>query len=344
MNIFFSILPDSLGSSVYIYEFFFVKSKRILTKSGADKVLDTVFRLNYKLFNLSSKDLRYKLLVQKLLFSELLPINKKIFQMCAEALSCYVYPEAPYFTASFIGMSRSVCSLFQLGVLLLSCPRHAFGLFVSALFPTFLTALLSPSSQVLCDVKEHGSPPLHKAQYREGSVAAWAGLWGSGTAWGRCSTGALYGCTVPWSLQAPVHLALGLNKNLVVFLLIMAWFKWVPLGDQTAHHINYSIPAGHWCLGLLFNNELNSEQLWWRSKLANFYPLPCSHHLWSFFLSHSLTLQETIMFFFSLCCGESSQAFWSRGTRKKHPALSGGKKLLLSHPPCHPTKANCPLI
>lgn len=63
--------------------------------------------------------------------------------MCAEALSCYVHPEASYFTASFIGMSRNVCSLFQLGVFLLSCPRHAFAVFVSALFPTFLTALLT---------------------------------------------------------------------------------------------------------------------------------------------------------------------------------------------------------
>lgn len=190
-------------------------------------------------------------------------------------------------------MYRNVCSLFQLGLFHLSCPRHAFHVFIRSLFPTFITTLLVPPSRVLCDGKEHRSLPLYEVQCREGSVAlaAWAGLWGSETAWGRYGMRALYGCTVPWSLQAPVHLAVGLplNINPEVFLLIMPWFKWVLLGGQTAHHMNCDILAGHWCLGLLFNNGLNSEQLWRRTKLQNFNPLHCSHPPWCFFLSHSLT-------------------------------------------------------
>lgn len=47
--------------------------------------------------------------------------------MYAEAVSCYIYPEASCFTASFIGMQRNVHSLFQLEVFFFSCPRHVFA-------------------------------------------------------------------------------------------------------------------------------------------------------------------------------------------------------------------------
>lgn len=83
--------------------------------------------------------------------------------MCAEAVSCYIYPEASCFTASFIRMSRNVCSLFQLGVFLVSCPTHAFVIFVSALFPTFFTTLLAPSSGCFVMARSLGILPCTKS-------------------------------------------------------------------------------------------------------------------------------------------------------------------------------------
>lgn len=80
--------------------------------------------------------------------------------MYAEAVSCYIYPEASCFTASFIGMQRNVHSLFQLEVFFFSCPRHVFAVFISASFPIFFTTLLAPSCWVLCDGKEPGNPLL----------------------------------------------------------------------------------------------------------------------------------------------------------------------------------------
>lgn len=189
-------------------------------------------------------------------------------------------------------MYRNVCSLFQLRVFLLSCPRHAFAIFVRALFPTCFTTLLAPSSQMLCDGKEHRSPPLPgQGRFCGTGSLSWAlRQWNSLGKVQQESALWLHGSLVLASTCtfSTFSLQLALNINPVGFLLIMARFKWVPLGDQTAHHVNCNIPTGQWCLGLLLNNGLNSEQLWRRSKLAIFYPLPCSL-LWSFFLSHSLT-------------------------------------------------------
>lgn len=73
--------------------------------------------------------------------------------MCRSSILLYISRRVLFY--SLLHWYAWKCSqLFLLGVFLFSCPRRVFAVFISALFPTFFTALLAPSRWVLCDGKE----------------------------------------------------------------------------------------------------------------------------------------------------------------------------------------------